>query len=116
MEYPSNLLRRELEGGWELDIPAFEYQPLNHDVQEQRFLVLHPCPGDKGAPRNHVRCSIETRPLASAGPFIAVRDSRGYRLLQDAIEINGKGLVVSAALEVFLRYFRGRHLPITLWL
>ncbi|KAK2031001.1 HET-domain-containing protein [Colletotrichum zoysiae] len=116
MARPGSLLRKELEDCWELDVPAFEYQPLNHDAQEQRFLVLHPCPGDKAAPSNHVRCSIETRPLAAAGSFIAVRDSRGYRHLQDAIEIDGKGLVVSAAAEVFLRHFRGRHLPITLWM
>ncbi|GKT53945.1 heterokaryon incompatibility protein [Colletotrichum tofieldiae] len=87
MAYPGNSLRKELEDCWELDVPAFEYQPLNHDAQEQRFLVLHPCPGDKGASENH-----------------------------DAIEIDGNGLVVSAAAEVFLRYFRGRHFPITLWL
>ncbi|KZL67478.1 heterokaryon incompatibility protein, partial [Colletotrichum incanum] len=116
MSYPGNSLRKELEDCWELDVPAFEYQPLNHDAQEQRFVVLHPCPGDKGASENRIRCTIKIRPLASAGPFITVKDSRGYRLMQDAIEIDGKGLVVSAAAEVFLRYFRGRHFPITLWL
>ncbi|KAI3559520.1 heterokaryon incompatibility protein [Colletotrichum abscissum] len=115
MTYPGNSLRRELENRWELDIPEYEYSPIDRDAQEQRFLILHPCPGDKSDPQNHVRCSIEVRPLAKAGPFIAIRDSRGYRLLRDVIEIDGKGLVVPVALEVFLRYFRGHRLPVTLW-
>ncbi|KAL0778925.1 hypothetical protein CaCOL14_005183 [Colletotrichum acutatum] len=116
MKYPGNTLRKELEDCWELDVPAYEYTPIDRDAQEQRFLVLHPCPGDKSDPENHVRCSIEIRPLAKAGSFIAIRDSRGYRLIQDAIEIDGKGLVVPAAVEVFLRYFRGHRLPVTLWI
>ncbi|KAK1467029.1 hypothetical protein CMEL01_11022 [Colletotrichum melonis] len=116
MTYPGNSLRRELENRWELDIPEYEYSPIDRDAQEQRFLILHPCPGDKSDPQNHVRCSIEVRPLAKAGSFIAIRDSRGYRLLRDVIEIDGKGLVVPVALEVFLRYFRGHRLPVTLWI
>ncbi|KXH50096.1 hypothetical protein CSAL01_08960 [Colletotrichum salicis] len=111
-----NSLHRDREDCWELDVPAYEHPPIDRDTQEHRFLILHPCPGDKSDPQNHVRCSIEVRPLANAGPFIAVRDGRGYRLLQDAIEIDGKGPVVPASVEVFLRYFRGHRLPVTLWI
>ncbi|WYZ40013.1 hypothetical protein EsH8_IV_000354 [Colletotrichum jinshuiense] len=116
MKHSGSALRREMQGYWELDVPPYEHQPLDDDVQEQRFLILHPCPGNKKAAGNHVRCSIEVRPLATAGPFIAVKDSRGYRLVQDAIEIDGKGLVIPAAVEVFLRHFRGHHAPVTLWI
>ncbi|KAF6815136.1 hypothetical protein CPLU01_14224 [Colletotrichum plurivorum] len=101
---------------FEFGVPPYEYQPLNPDVLEQRFLILHPCAGDKNARENHVRCSIEVRPLSAAGPFVAVRNTRGYRLIPNTIEVDGRILVVSAALQAFLRHFRRDDAPVTLWL
>jgi hypothetical protein len=95
---------------------VFKYQPLNYDTTEQRFLILHPFAGDKNDEEAVVRCSIETVPLADAKPFIAVRNSRGYRLLMEAIYIDDKPLPVSVAVERFLRNFRRYNEPVRLWL
>jgi hypothetical protein len=94
------------EGFREATLPAYEYSPLQDDLEEQRFLILHPCSGDKADPANHVKCDFDVRPLSSAEPYIAVKNARGYRKLQEPIELDGKSLLVSAALERFLRHYR----------
>ncbi|KAK5065393.1 hypothetical protein LTR84_001231 [Exophiala bonariae] len=96
--------------------PIFEFDYINVNKNETRFLILLPCGGDKGAPENHVRCSLEVQPLTEADPFVAVKNGRGYRLMQLPIEINGKYLLVSIALERFLRHYRKSDVPVRLWL
>jgi Heterokaryon incompatibility protein (HET) len=110
------LYKDQPDGFRELTVPPYEYQPLNHDAQEQRFLTLHPSTEDTSRKSNHVKCSIEIRALPIVGPFIAVKNSRGYRIMQEAIEVDGKALLISAALELFLRHFRRTDRPVTLWI
>lgn len=100
------------EGFREATLPAYEYSPLQDDLEEQQFLILHPCSGDKADPANHVKCDFDVRPLSSAEPFIAVKNARGYRKLQEPIELDGKSLLVSAALERFLRHYRRSDQPV----
>lgn len=100
----------------EIPKPLYEYGTLDLETTEQRFLTLFPCSGDKNAEENHVRCSIETCSLADAQPFIAVRNSRGYRLINEVINIDGAWLVVPVAVERFLRHFRRENEPVRLWL
>jgi Heterokaryon incompatibility protein (HET) len=97
------------EGFREATLPAYEYSPLKDD------LILHPCSGDKADPANHVKCDFNVRPLSSAEPYIAVKNARGYRKLQELIELDGKSLLVSAALERFLRHYRRSDQPVRLW-
>lgn len=96
--------------------PIFEYDNIDLERNDTRFLVLQPCAGDKEAPENYVRCSMEVQPLAQADPFIAVKNARGYRLMQQPIEINGKYLLVSIALEKFLRHYRKADVSVRIWL
>jgi hypothetical protein len=100
----------------ELIVPTYEYLPLNHNAQEQRFLTLHPFTEDTSHISNHVKCSIKIQTLAAIGPFVAVKSSRGYRFIQDAIEVDGSALLVSAALALFLRHFRKTDRPVRLWI
>lgn len=65
-----------------LAIPACEHEPLGED--EQRFFVLHP---DRDQ-ASLVRCDLEVSPVLDAPPYIAVKNARGYRLLEDPIEVN----------------------------
>ncbi|OAP61966.1 hypothetical protein AYL99_04169 [Fonsecaea erecta] len=82
----------------------FQYGHLDLENEELRFLVLQPRPDGAGLD-GLVSCTMETQPLGSADPFIAVRNARGYRLLQELILVDGKCLMVSVALERFLRHF-----------
>lgn len=107
---------RPSDGAEEEKKTIFKHQPLNYDTTEQRFLILHPFAGDKNDEEAIVRCSIETVPLADAKPFIAVRNSRGYRLLMEVIDIDGELLPVAIAVERFLRHFRHDDEPVRLWL
>lgn len=104
------------DGIQSLSGPMFEFDNIDLDRNDTRFLVLQPCAGDKEAPENHVRCSLEVQPLTEADPFVAVKNARGYRLMQQPIEINGKYLLVSIALEKFLRHYRKADVPVRLWL
>jgi hypothetical protein len=113
---PSPLWKFEDDKGQHsLVVPKYEYQPLNHTANEQRFIILHPCLGDRQATENYVQCSIETLPVDSAGSFIAVRNSRAYKRILDAIEIDGKALIVPVAMEIFLRHLREKEKPVRLW-
>lgn len=103
-------------GNYALAMPEYQHQPLDFETDEQRFLILHPCFGDKKNDDNHVRCSLVKQSLVDADPFIAVKNSRGYRLLTLPIEIDGKALLVPAAVEAFLRYYRDSQEPIRLWI
>ncbi|KAG9252296.1 heterokaryon incompatibility protein-domain-containing protein [Emericellopsis atlantica] len=94
----------------------YTHKPLDFDTEEQRFLILHPCAGDKNAEENVVRCSIEVTPLSKAEPFTAVKNSRGYRLIQEVIDVDGESLLVPVAVERFLRNFRHDHEPVRLWI
>lgn len=105
------------DGFQELAVAEFEYQALNDERQEQRFLTLFPCPvDDKNDPACHVKCSLTTCPVDEAGDFIAVRNSRGYRRIQAAIEIDGAAMIIPVALERFLRNYRRQDEPVKLWI
>ncbi|OQV07259.1 hypothetical protein CLAIMM_11717 [Cladophialophora immunda] len=97
----------------------FQYGDLDLENEELRFLVL------QRRPAGHVQegldslvsCTIETQLLGHADPFIAVRNARGYRLLEELILVDGKCLIISAALERFLRYFEPpTDKPVRLWI
>jgi hypothetical protein len=78
--------------GWlHTSLPEFKYQPLNHDLEETRFLVLQPCSGDMSNLAHPVRCNFEVQPLSEAQPFTAIKNARGYRNMHDAIEVDGRG-------------------------
>lgn len=104
------------DGCRHLTIPQFEYGPLDHEGDEQRFLVLHPYAGNKDDVAAPVSCGLEAVPLFDAEPFIAVNNARGYRLLQEAIILDGRALLISAALERFLRHFRRSDQDVRLWI
>lgn len=93
----------------------YEMSELDVESGEQRFVDLLPCNGDKEDENNHVRCVIHKLKPSEAGPYVAIRNARGYRLMQDAIEIDGKMALISQALQVFLRQFRRRNRTIRLW-
>lgn len=117
MDDPGFLLWREDEDGQHhLNIPRFEFAPLNDEKKEQRFIILQPSAKNLNEPENYVRCELKTIPLDDAPPFIAIKNARGYRLLTQVIEVNGKAHIISAALEAFLRHFRAMsNEPIRLW-
>ena len=96
--------------------PIFEYDDIDLENNETRFLILQPCSGDKEAPENYAKCTLEVQQLTQAEPFVAIKNARGYRLLQTPIEINGKYTLVSVALEKFLRHYRKSDVPVRLWL
>jgi hypothetical protein len=100
----------------ELPDNLYKHEPLNLDTDEQRFLILHPCSGNKNAEENPVRCSLETVSLAETGGYVAVRNSRGFRFIQEVIDIDGAPLIVPVAVERFLRNFRREDEPVRLWL
>ncbi|KIW80289.1 hypothetical protein Z517_06904 [Fonsecaea pedrosoi CBS 271.37] len=97
----------------------FCYGNLDVENEEVRFLVLqrHPAGDDQGGQDGLVSCTMETQLLGHADPFIAVRNARGYRLLEELILVNGKCLLVSVALHRFLRYFSSSgDKPMRLWI
>lgn len=105
------------EGNSHLNYPEFEYSPLNQEIGEHRLFLLHPDQAGLDYEDDHVRCNLLTTPLSEAPPFIAVNNARGYRLLNDVIEVDGKALIVPAALERFLRHFRKLlDTPTPLWI
>lgn len=96
----------------DLTVSVIEFSPLKIDPPEVRLLRLHPT----NNVAEHVRCELETHPLANLPLFIAIKNARGYRKLQDAIEIDGQALIIPCALERFLRYLRSRiNAPTLLW-
>ena len=95
--------------------PAYEYEALNLEKEEIRILILEPCAGDKNDRYNYVKFTFEVQPLASAEPFIAIKNGRGFRLLQEAVEIGDRSLLVATALEKFLRNIRKSGETVRLW-
>ncbi|KAJ9615069.1 hypothetical protein H2200_001143 [Cladophialophora chaetospira] len=95
--------------------PPYQYEALNLQDEVVRLLILEPCSGDKNDPYNYVRGSFKVQPLASAEPFIAIKNGRGFRLLQEVIEINEHSFLVSTALEKLLRNIRKDDQTIRLW-
>ncbi|KAF1948636.1 hypothetical protein CC80DRAFT_599520 [Byssothecium circinans] len=83
-------------------VPPFVYAPLGPDWDSARLLVLHPA--DDAA--SHIRCDLETHPLTNLPPYVAIKNARGYRHLVESIEVNGRELRVTVALERYLRYYR----------
>ncbi|KAF2161345.1 hypothetical protein M409DRAFT_28381 [Zasmidium cellare ATCC 36951] len=105
------------EGNSHLNYPQFEYTTLNQEIGEHRFFVLHPPVDGLDYDDDHVRCELITVPLSEAPSFIAIKNARGYRLLIDVIEVDGKALVIPAAIERFLRHFRKLlDKPTPLWI
>ncbi|KAK4631911.1 hypothetical protein CLAFUW4_03548 [Fulvia fulva] len=93
-----------------LTVPVFEFQRLGED--EQRFFILQPADDQT----SHVRCHLDVSPFFEAPPYIAVKNARGYRLLEDPIEVDGNGMIISAGLERFLRHYRSTITkPTRLW-
>lgn len=80
----------------------FQYSTL--EESEVRLIRLKPATDVV----DHVQCELTTFPLDSLPPFTAVQNARGYRSFQEAIEVNNHILPISAALERFLRFIRGR--------
>lgn len=102
------------DGNRHLSLPAYKYQNLQ--PEQLRFLTLLPCSADKNDAANHVKCTFTQSTLAeAAGTFVAVKNGRGYKRLQEAIEIEGEILLISVALENFLRHFRRNNEPVKLW-
>lgn len=95
--------------------PVYEYGSLNLENADMRFLVLQPCSGDKQAPENFVKCCLEVQALSRAEAFVAIKNARGYRLLQEVIEVDSRSLIVSAALERLLRHLRQPDKSVRLW-
>jgi hypothetical protein len=113
--FENNLYAR---GEKELDflVPLMEYTPLQNEQAEVRLLRLH-LTSDVS---HHVRCDLEIHPLSQLPPFIAIQNARGYRHIEEAIEVVHDGtrhaLIISAALERFLRYLRTRiQEPTYIW-
>ena len=100
----------------QLRVPEYEFTPLDTSADQMRFLVLRPCPGDLNDEVNHVVCTFELHSLSETPEFTAVVNSRGYLRLQEAIEVDGKALLVPVALERFLRHFRKPREPVRLWI
>ena len=97
-------------------VPRLEYTPMNNEQSEARMLRLHPTSDVS----QHVRCELKFHSLSRMPPFIAIQNARGYRNIEEAIEVEHAGtrhaLVISAALERFLRYLRNRiREPTYIW-
>lgn len=110
---PNNrLYSRNKDGMDSLVVPEMEYAPLRLDPREARVLILHPADNVT----EHVRCDLEIDTLAELPAYIAIKNARGYREYKQPIELNGKALFVSLALEMFLRYFRTKiEQPTRIW-
>lgn len=95
-----------------LVVSKLEYTPLNTHTHEARLLRLHPTDDVT----KHVRCNVETYLVTDLPPFIAIKNARGYRKFEEAIEVDGQALLISVALERFLRYLRTRiSKPTCIW-
>jgi hypothetical protein len=96
----------------ELTVSEYEFTQLSFDPQEVRLLRLHPT--DDLA--SHVRCNLEIHTVANMPSFIAIQNARGYRKIQEVIELDGRALFISVSLERFLRYLRTKiGKPILVW-
>jgi hypothetical protein len=108
----NNGLYTVTEEDTEFIVPRYQDTPLSIDTEEARLLTLHPA--DNIA--DHVRCDMRTYSLMDLPSFVAIQDARGYRHIPEAIEINGGALLISFALERFLRYLRTKiDKPTLLW-
>lgn len=101
-QFNNSLYVRNKDGTDSLVVPEMEYAPLHLNPREARLLVLHPT--DDVA--EHVRCSLEVYTLTELPSYIAIKNARGYREYRQPIEVDGKALFISSALERFLRYLR----------
>lgn len=104
------------EEGTEFVVPQIKYPPLNVEPPEVRLLRLYPTDDVS----KHVRCDLEIYPLSQLPSFIAIQNARGCRNIQEAVEVVHVGishaLVITAALERFLRYLRTRiRKPTRIW-
>lgn len=107
-----NALYRRGETISELTVPEIEYSPLGTNPPKVRLLRLQPASGV----HEHVCCKLEVYPLTDVPPFIAIRNARGYKFFEEAIEIDGKAKLITIALERFLRYLRTRiKEPVCIW-
>jgi hypothetical protein len=111
-----NSLYTRGECGPKFVVPQIEYTPLNVEQPEARLLKLHPMSDVS----EHVLCDLEIHTVSRLPPFLAIENARGYRNVEEAIEIVHAGtrnaLIISAALERFLRYLRTRiEEPTYLW-
>jgi hypothetical protein len=109
----NNTLYVSEDGYSKLVVPKYVYVPLNTEPQGVRLLKLHPT----NELADHVRCNLEVYSLTGIiPPFVAVKNARGYRNIEQAIEVDGQALLISAALERFLRYLRTKiPQPILIW-
>ena len=111
-----NSLYTRSEYGPKFVVPQIEYTPLNVEQPEARLLKLHPTSDVS----EQVRCDLEIHTVSRLPPFLAIEIARGYRNVEEAIEIVHAGfrnaLIISAALERFLRYLRTRiEKPTYVW-
>ncbi|KAF1912729.1 heterokaryon incompatibility protein-domain-containing protein [Ampelomyces quisqualis] len=108
----NNTLYVSQDGYSKLIVPEYKYVPLNIEPQTVRLLSLH----TSNDSADHVRCNLETHHLTELPPFVAVKNARGYRNIEEAIEVDGQALRISAALERFLRYLRTQiSQPTLIW-
>lgn len=95
-----------------LAVPEYSYSPFSPSELEARLLTVHPST-DTAA---HLRCTITTHLLTDLPPFIAVKNARGYRNFEEAIEVDGHALRIAAALERFFRWLRTQYdVPVKVW-
>lgn len=107
-----NTLYLRGDGADKLTVPVIDFTPLRLDLPEVRLLTLHP---SKDLAK-HVQCSVSTHSLVDLPSFVAIKNARGYRKFQDVIEIDGQALIISCALDRFLRYFQSKiRSPTRIW-
>lgn len=103
-----NNLYVQSKTGSEFVVPRIQYSPLIGEQPRVRLLRLHPTNNIS----ENVHCDLEIHDFSQMPPFIAVQNARGYRKIEEAIEVVHGGvrraLIISAALERFLRYLRTR--------
>ncbi|UPX17590.1 uncharacterized protein EKO05_0007934 [Ascochyta rabiei] len=89
-----------------------EFTPLNTSPHEARLLRLYPTDDVT----EHVRCDFKTFALTNMPLFVAIENARGYRKFLELVEVEGRALFISCALERFLRYLRTKiKTPTRLW-
>lgn len=99
-------------------LEPYEYAKLPEEKDYVRIIVLHPSPHDDlDSDKNHVSISFSVEPLDEVKPYIAVKNSRGYRMLNESIEVDGRYLFTALSVEKFLRHFRRSNgQSLRLWL
>lgn len=98
----NNKLYTQGEEFSELTVPEYDFTPLNTDPKQVRLLRLHPATD----PTTHVHCNLEIYGLTELPSFVAIHNARGYRNIKEPIEVDGRVLFISVALERFLRYLQ----------